>query len=208
MPAVATALRSVCDRKKIPWAFLAVALTATAIQFADRAPAPWSAALIYDRPALASGQWWRLWTGHLVHYGWLHFAADTAMLLILGRAIEWRFPAASRLALLALPPIISAAIYCFDPGMIRYAGLSALNLAFLVFYAGQSWQRNWLNWFWPAVLLVYVGELMFEAQRGGTGGGLVAFSDPTVSIATSAHLAGGACGLALWFLCRRRAATP
>ena len=96
--------------------------------------------------------------------------------------------------------------------MARYAGLSALNLAFLIFYVGQSWQRNWLNWFWPVVLLVYVGELMLEAQHGGTGGGLVAFSDPTASIATSAHLAGGACGLALWFLCRRpadsRAAPP
>ena len=60
MPAVATALCSVCDRQKIPWAFLAVALAATAIQLADRAPASGSAALIYDRTALASGQWWRL----------------------------------------------------------------------------------------------------------------------------------------------------
>ena len=204
MHPVATVLRSFCDRTKIPWAFLAVALAATAIQFADFAHSAWPSALIYDRSALSDGQWWRLWTGHLVHYGWLHYAADTAMFLVLGRAIEWKFPAASRLALFAMPPIITAAIYFFDPGMVRYAGLSALNLAFLIFYAGQSWQRNWLNWFWPAVLLVYVGELMLEAQRGGTGGGLVAFSDPAVSIATSAHVAGGACGLALWMICRRK----
>ena len=166
-----------------------------------------SAALIYDRPAIGAGQWWRLWTGHLVHYGWLHCGVDTAVLLYLGRVITWPAALYRGAALLVLPPLISVALWFFDPGMTYYAGLSALNLGLFVFHALQNWRRDRTDWLWPAVLVVCVAEIAFERFRGGAGGGLIAFSDPTVRIATTAHIAGGLGGLAfwLWLLCRSRA---
>lgn len=190
------------DRGLVPGIIVLVAAAAVLIQLAGALSPAWTAALIYDRHALVAGQWWRLWTGHLVHYGWLHFAADTAILLYLGRVITWPRPAARIGALILLPPVISVAVYYFDPLMIYYAGLSALNLGLFVFHALQSWRRDRTDWLWPAVLLVCVAEIAIETLRGGSGGGLIAFADPTVRIATTAHVAGGVGGLLLWSLCR------
>lgn len=191
------------DHGIVPWTFLIVAAAATLIQFAGTINPAWTSAMIYDRTALTAGQVWRLWTGHLVHYGWLHFTVDTAILLYLGRVITWPRPGARWLALFVLPPVISAAIYFFDSSMTYYAGLSALNLGLFVFHAIQGWRRDRTDWLWPAVLLVCGVEIAYETVRGGSGGGLIAFSDPSVRIATSAHIAGGAGGLVLWLLARK-----
>lgn len=180
--------------RRLPWTFLSVAAVALIIQLN---PA-WRAALLYDRAALAGGEWWRIWTGHWVHFGWSHFIADTGLLVILGWLLEARHPVFSRLALLLLPPFIAAALYWLDPTMARYGGLSAVNLGLLLFLALQGWQRNWADWFWPAVLAIYVGEVVFEAVQGGRGGGLIRFDDPAVRVATSAHLASAAYALIAW----------
>lgn len=192
----------------VPGIIVLVAAAAALIQIAGAFSPAWTAALIYDRHALFAGQWWRLWTGHLVHYGWLHFAVDTGILLYLGRVITWPRPAVRAWALVLLPPVISGAVCLFDPHMIYYAGLSALNLGLFVFHALQSWRQDRTDWLWPAVLLVCLAEIAIETLRGGSGGGLIAFSDPTVRIATTAHVAGGVGGVALWALCRLHTLFP
>ena len=192
------------DRAAYPWSFLGLAVAALAIQFAGAFTPDWSAILIFDRAAIAAGQLWRLWTGHLVHFGWPHCAVDTAVLLYLGWVIAWPSLAVRRLALIVLPLFITGAVYLLDPGVIQYAGLSALNLGLFVFLAIQGWRRDRSDWLWPAVLLVCLAEIAIEAARGGTGGGLIAFSDPSVRIALSAHLAGVVGGFFLWLLCQRR----
>ena len=187
---------------RIPWVFLAVAATTLVIRCGD-----WRDVLLYDRSAVASGQWWRLWTGHLVHFGWPHFVADAGLFVILGWLIEPKQPLLARFALVWMTAGISLAIFFFDPGMQRYGGLSAYNLGLLLFYAGQGWRKNWTDWFWPAVLVIYAGELILEATVGqGRGGGMIQFDDPGVHVATTAHLAGTVGGLILLALDRRRAA--
>ena len=187
---------------RIPWVFLAVAATTLVIRCGD-----WRDVLLYDRSAVASGQWWRLWTGHLVHFGWPHFVADAGLFVILGWLIEPKQPLLARFALVWMTAGISLAIFFFDPGMQRYGGLSAYNLGLLLFYAGQGWRKNWTDWFWPAVLVIYAGELILEATVGqGHGGGMIQFDDPGVHVATTAHLAGTVGGLILLALDRRRAA--
>lgn len=191
-------------RSQIPWVFLAVAAATLIIGVGG-----WREVLLYDRSAVADGQWWRLWTGHLVHFGWPHFVADVGLFVILGWLLEPKQPVLARLSLVWLPAAISLAIFFFDPGMERYGGLSAFNLGLLLFYAGQGWRRNWTDWFWPAVLVIYVGELVFETTVGqGQGGGMIKFDDPAVHVATTAHFAGTAGGLFLLLFDRRKAATP
>jgi len=148
--------------------------------------------LLYDRHGLVRHEWWRIWTGHLVHFGWPHFVVDTGLLLIVGWFGERRYPVFTRWALLVMPAFISGAIYWFDPQMIRYGGLSALNLGLLLYVAAQGWQRDWTDWFWPAVIAAYVGELLFEYFRGGTGGGAIRFDDASIQVATGAHVASAA----------------
>lgn len=202
-------VRKIFARDQLPWVFLAVGAAASIIQLH---PA-WRGALIYDRAAVARGEWWRIWTGHLVHFGWPHFVADTGLFLILGRLLERPYPFLSRFALAVMPAVISLSLYWFDPGMPRYGGLSAVNLGLLVFLACLGWQKNWVDWFWPAVLAIYVGEIVLESlYRGGRGGGMIAFDDPTVQVATAAHIPGAVFGVLLWAAAswrrRGRASTP
>jgi len=178
--------------RKLPWMFVLVALVALVFQCH---PA-WRSLLLYDRAAIADGQWWRLWSGHLVHFGWPHFVADVGLFLILGFILGRSQAGLLPIVLCLVPAAICAAIYFFAPSMNRYGGLSAVDLALLLFIAGQGWQHNWKDWFWPAVLAIYVGEIIFESTLGqGHGGGLIRFDDPGVKVATSAHIAAAACAL-------------
>jgi rhomboid family GlyGly-CTERM serine protease len=158
----------------------------------------WRDVLLYDRRALAAGEWWRIWTGHLVHFGSPHFVADTGLLIILGWLLESRHPWFSRLALVLMPAFISGVLYWLDPAMQRYGGLSALDLGLLLYLALQGWRQDWTDWFWPAVLAIYVGEVVFEIVQGGRGGGMIKFDDVSIKVATSAHLASVAYTLAVW----------
>lgn len=187
-------------REKIPWTYLTLSAVALVVQFNPG----WRDALIYDRAEVGQGQYWRVWTGHWVHFGWPHFVADAGLFFIMGWLLERSHPWFSRLALVLMPPFIIAVLYWFDPTMERYGGLSAINLGLLLFQALQGWQRDWRDWFWPAVLAIYVGEVIFEALSGGTGGGMIRFDDPTVHVATAAHLASAAYALAAWGIARRR----
>jgi len=153
------------------------------------------ASLLYDRTALADGQFWRVWTGHLVHFGWPHLVVDAGLLAILGWFVERSHPAFTRWSLVLMPLFISAVIWWFDPTMQRYGGLSAVNLGLLLYLAAQGWRRDWTDWFWPAVIAIYVGELAFEYYRGGHGGGAIRFDDASIRVATSAHLASAAYAL-------------
>lgn len=182
--------------RRPPWIFLALAAVALVIQLAP----VWRDALLYDRTALADGAWWRIWTGHLVHFGWPHFIADTGLFLILGWLLDDRHRAFTRWSLFLLPAFIAAALYWLDPHMERYGGLSAVNLGLLVYLALQGWRRDWADWFWPAVLLIYVGEVIFEILQGGRGGGLIRFDDPGIRVATSAHVASAVYALLAWII--------
>lgn len=184
--------------RKVPVIFPAIGIAALVIQFNSG----WRDVLIYERGAVAAGEWWRLWTGHLVHFGWAHFLADTGLLLLLGWAFGARHPRASWLGFLLMPPFVAAAIFAFDPTMARYGGLSAVDLGLLLLFAVQNWERKWTDWFWPAVVVIYVGEVILEIAHGGQGGGMIGFDDPTIRVATSAHLAAAAYALVAWLVGR------
>jgi rhomboid family GlyGly-CTERM serine protease len=177
--------------------FIILALIAFAIQLAGAGAV--RDALIYDRASIAAGEFWRLWTGHLCHFGWTHLLADAGLFLIIGWTLERRFPFATRTALLALPLFIGATLYIVSADLSRYAGLSGVNVGLLVFLSLDGWHRQRRDWFWPAVLLVHVIELALEALQGGSGGGAIQFDEPAIRIATAAHVAGALYG-AGWFL--------
>ncbi|MEO6875789.1 MAG: rhombosortase [Opitutaceae bacterium] len=179
--------------------FLTIALIATVIQFYNVPGSRWREALIYDRDAIAQGEWWRIWTGHLVHFGWAHFVPDAGLFVILGWLLESRHRLLSWFLLVTLPAVISGSLYFGDRGMTHYGGLSAVDMGLLVFLACSGWQKNWFDWFCPAVLAVYVAEIIIENVRGhGHGGGMIAFDDNSVHVATSAHVAAAIFAILVW----------
>lgn len=191
-----TFVRRVFAPEKLPWAFLVITLSALIIQLNTG----WRDVLVYDRSAIDDGQLWRIWSGHMVHFGWPHFLADAGLFLLLGRVLKHNHPVASRVALALMPVAIAIGIYMFDSAMPRYAGLSGMNVGLLVFLACKGWQKSWTDWFWPAVLGIHVLEVVLEiAQKHGVGGAMIPFDDPSVHVATSAHIAGAVFGIFLWF---------
>jgi rhomboid family GlyGly-CTERM serine protease len=174
-----------------PWGFLLVAaFSAVSILM----PA-WRHLLVYDRNAVQAGELWRLWTGNIVHFGWLHFLADTGLWLIIGWFVEREHPRTARITIFFIPLAVTGAVYFFDPEMIRYAGLSGMNVGYLVFLALAGWQKSWKDWFWPAILGIHVLELILEATWGH---GMVMFDDLSIRVATIAHIGGIIFGLGLW----------
>ena len=166
-------------------------------------------ALRYQRAAVFDGQWWRLLTGHLVHFDLRHLllnlAGATVMLLLFA-------PAMTRRQLLS---VLTVSMMTIDTGFIWlmprldwYVGLSGILHGVLAAGALLWWRVET----WPmagALSAIVVGKLTWEQVHGGLP---LAGELPVV---VNAHLygaiGGALCGV--WFLWRSRhnsasAATP
>lgn len=127
---------------------------------ARRADWPWSSAgllliclmlgawpdadhLAWERGALAHGQLWRAWTGHLVHYSAGHLLFDGGALLLVGAAAErclgWRFVL---MLALAGAPLLSLVLFFLLPDLNEYRGASALATALALAAGTALWRQR------------------------------------------------------------------
>jgi len=187
-------IKDILDPKRLPWLYLAVvAFAAVVVACPSIRPA-----LVYNRAAIAHGELWRIWTGHIVHFGWAHGFADGGLFVVIGWALERSQRSFGRWSLLVLPVVVSASLFWFDPEMNIYGGLSGVNVGLLIYLACRGWQHNLLDWFWPAVLAIHVMEVFLEIHNHGTGGGAIRFDDPAIHVATVAHIGGVVYGVSSW----------
>jgi rhomboid family GlyGly-CTERM serine protease len=154
--------------------------------------------LQFDRPAIASGEVWRLVTGNFVHWNTDHLLWDTLMFVVLGAAIEHRhrgvFAIVTALSALA----VSTTVWFATP-LTAYRGLSGIDSAQFVLLA--TWylidslkSRNQLPAGIPIVLLAgFIGKIGFEIITGQT------YFVDSMSAAflplPQVHLAGAAVGI-------------
>jgi rhomboid family GlyGly-CTERM serine protease len=175
-----------------PWATLAVsALAAVALAW----PAA-SEALIYERTRILHGEIWRAWTGHVVHFGASHFFWDLAVFLPAGCWLERLWPGRARGLYLAAPLVISATLLAWDPGLLRYAGLSGLATGVLALLAGLQLRRRGPEpvWFWAGVLALVAGKIAVELV---TKQPLVVGGFAGIRTVPQAHIVGALCGAVL-----------
>ena len=141
-----------------------------------------------DRGALASGQLWRLWTGHLVHASLAHFAFDVGVAALL--VVVFRL----RSAILWMPPLISLGLLACYPGLDCYYGLSGLLHGFVVLIAGRIAleERGAARFIaWGLVL----GTLAKAAVETATGSGIFTSGiDMGGPVLHGAHLVGAVAG--------------
>ncbi len=107
-------------------------LLATLLILLALLPEPIQQWLLYDRAALAKGQYWRGLSGHLLHSNHWHLLMNLAGLLLVMLLHGHYFR--SRQLLLQWPlfaGIISVLLYFCSPGMQIYVGLSAMLHAML-----------------------------------------------------------------------------
>ncbi len=90
--------------------------------------------------SLADGQWWRLFTPMLVHFGILHLAMNALWYWELGRRIELRQGPWSLLSLTLLFSLVSNAAQYLFGGPSLFGGLSGVLYGLL----GHVWLYQWL----------------------------------------------------------------
>ncbi|GHC93541.1 hypothetical protein GCM10007320_44610 [Pseudorhodoferax aquiterrae] len=106
---------------------LTVAAAAVLLGALQALPEAWLQALRYERGAVLQGELWRLWTGHLVHLGWAHWALNALGLLVYALLAD--APPAPRALLrqaAALALGISLLFVLLLPQLAHYVGLSGV----------------------------------------------------------------------------------
>jgi rhomboid family GlyGly-CTERM serine protease len=157
---------------------------------------PANAFLAYDRHAILAGEWWRVVTGHWVHFSAQHFLYDTAAFGIAGWMIESRnhrnFGRLCGLATL----VISAAMLLCNPQLQICGGLSGLATAAVVFLALNGLEESgaW-RWICGMALFLCAAKLIAEER---TGRFLVLHAPTGFAPVPSNHIAGALAALAVY----------
>jgi rhomboid family GlyGly-CTERM serine protease len=161
-------------------------------------------ALAYNRAQILHGEWWRLITGHWVHFSASHLFWDLAILIPAGALLERRNPTALRGTILLSPLAISLTLLAFDPAMAIYAGISGVAAGVLVALAAHGLRTEpATRWVWLAVLALFALKVVIETSRGGQplNPELTAQGVRSVPLA---HIVGAAVGASAALLSRRR----
>ncbi len=170
----------------LPWRTLFLSAGAVvAYLILGAAPEAW----VFDRVAIAQGEWWRLIAGHWMHSDLMHAVWDIAALLLLGTLFEarlqWRLP----WALLVATVGVDAWLWWGDPALQYYCGLSGILNSLLIVGLLQFW-RDYRH---PLILLTGVGAALKIIVEINAGQALLTQtawpSVPTV------HAVGFLCGL-------------
>src|SRR6185312_17082640 len=123
--------------------------------------------LVYDRHAILAGQWWRMVTGHWVHFSPKHFLYDTAAFGIAGCMIESRRHRNFGWLCLLAVFVISGTMLLFNPQLQICGGLSGLAIAAVVFLAlnGLEEPGPW-RWICASALILCIAKLIGEEMTG------------------------------------------
>ncbi|HEY0924631.1 rhombosortase [Rheinheimera pacifica] len=159
-------------------------------------PDSWQQALQYNRADISNSQYWRLFSGHLLHSNHWHLLMNLAGLL-LAMLLHGSYYRGKMLTLqwLLCALAISLALYYYSPEIHIYVGLSGLLHAMLTLGALKDIQLK-LSTGW-LLLAGLIGKVGWE-QWHGPDAELAELIN--ASVATDAHLYGVCSGLCLGLL--------
>jgi membrane associated rhomboid family serine protease len=149
-----------------------------------------------ERDALAAGEWWRLWSAHVVHYSAQHALLDALVVAICGRIAEREFGRAFAGATLFIAAAAVSVLCIAATDMREYRGASALAALLGVLAGAAVWRMH------PRLrdLVIVLGAAWFAKTLADMWLPQLTFTSlpPDVRVAWPAHLAGeGAAAVAL-----------
>ena len=151
---------------------------------------------VLDRDALANGEVWRLWTGHLAHFSVSHLLVDAFVFALLAMALRRAGESSLGRGLWLGGAALSVSLLCSDAELARYGGLSGLNALLLGRLAGRWFhaggQQRILG---LALLAVTVGKFALDSL--GWGPPSVDFGSAAVVPSHLSHWLGLGWGLVL-----------
>jgi rhomboid family GlyGly-CTERM serine protease len=150
-----------------------------------------------DYLLLAEGQWWRIWTGHLTHYGTNHLFWDLLMFAVLGAACERQHPHRFAIGLIVMMAGVAGLIGLRCDEVLTYRGLSGIDTGLFVWLVVAQCRRCWIArdrliaLVWLSAIIGLIGKLIYEAATGQA-----LFVDASnFTPLVEAHLAGAFLGL-------------
>jgi len=149
--------------------------------------------LAYDRGAILSGELWRLWSGHVVHYSLAHALGDALVLFAMGALVE---PiVGTRRLVLALvfgAPLISLGLLATAPALVEYRGASGIAVMLAVAAGGVLWPASAR---WKAAIAFLAAAFAAKTLCEASGLALDATTLPDgVAVAWQAHVLGALLG--------------
>ncbi|MFM2483625.1 rhombosortase [Celerinatantimonas yamalensis] len=121
---------------------------------------PWMDQLSWNRALIIQGQWWRLFTGVLVHADLLHYTMNMAALTVITILFAQRYSATEWLLLIILLIGLANSVLLFDSSLNDYVGLSGVLHGLVVFCALRQFRD--LKWESGAILIAVSCKLILE----------------------------------------------
>lgn len=125
-----------------------------------------AAPLLGDAAKLRSGQWWRLWTGPLVHTSGGHLLWDLGMLMFIGVAYEQKLRAVwPTLVVLGMGLPVAAVLIAY-PALAGYGGTSGLTYGLMAAVIAFELMRGNRPWYLLAAGAVLAFKVLRELDPG------------------------------------------
>jgi len=141
---------------------------------------------------VSGGEFWRLLTANLVHFGWLHTLMNAAALLLCALAFFMDYPLKKfSLLMFWCCAGVGIGIYVLNPEYSPYAGLSGAIHGLIV--AGLLQTRAYPIWIRVLALGLVTAKLVQENSVGYQASDLQALLP--VAVAVESHLYGAIAGL-------------
>lgn len=143
---------------------------------------------ICTRDGILDGEYWRMFTGHFVHFTRSHMITNLAslgiLLVLMQRARGWHLFWLG----LVTPIALGAALYLTRPELAAYGGLSGWIAAlFVMVSADRALNRTWTGHFFRVGLVLFIAKLVVEFSLGRS---VVAHLDNGVLVEPAAHAIG------------------
>ena len=152
-----------------------------------------------DFESVSSGEFWRLWTGHLTHYHANHLFWDLLMFAGLGFVCESFDRRKYAVALGVMALAISSSVAVWSDHIHTYRGLSGIDTGLFTWLAATQVARSWRqeDWQTSALWLTPLAGLVLKlAYELATGQTLFVDSSDFIPLAES-HFAGALVGFGL-----------
>lgn len=167
-----TSIQSMCRQgsgwlRQIPVTLLVSVIALAAFAFPGL-----TAGLQLDFASVDSGQWWRLLSGHLTHFGGGHLFWDLLMFAVLSAACERQNPRFYPIALIAMSVGISATILFMCQDVTTYRGLSGIDTGLFVWFLANQIRQSvadrdrTFTCFWSVAGFLLLAKLGYEFTTG------------------------------------------
>lgn len=171
---------------RVPW--LTIGLTCLMVELYAGPPRVFDV-LIFNKNAIGQGEFWRILTGHFVHCSWEHLFWDLLAFVILGAVIEIHRRRDLLPSLFLSCLAVSLWLFCGEPQLTTYCGLSGALNGILVIAALILWKQT-DNKMYIMVILATVMKIIFEFTTH-----LTLFTNLSWQCIPGAHAAGIFLGL-------------